>query len=369
MSSNRKPSRNERLKIDRKNLEQENKRKAESDLANTRVYNCRNKSKELTSVEKQRAKESCKKSRADANMRTGKKINLRAESTIYGDYFLIDFVPIFDMSFLLINFKTRQFRKTYKDQKSEIWSCNPKMQKEEYTSYWILDANKGSEVSRSGNWLDNNHVTESQDISLQNFLTRVSIALKDELKLEEEKHFETMLPGFVETGVASHQGLHLDRRDVNLNKPSLSYILHLPLDTEGLQLRLGKLDEKSELKHSLIRVPFGSAILLPLTQLHAGHYGRHGNFRFHAIFSELAWHKSYLMSLEDYLEERNEGNPKKVDVRAIVDKFEREILHTDADVMKNFTRDQKYKYGTYLKNLKQFNPSSAFLSLLAENTN
>ena len=92
-----------------------------------------------------------------------------------------------------------------------------------------------------------------------------------------------------------------------------------------------------------IVVPFGSAILLPLTQLHAGHCGRHGNFRFHAIFSDLAWHSSYLMSLEDYLEERNKGNPKKVDVRAIVDKFERELLHADADEMKNFTRDQKFK--------------------------
>ena len=72
---------------------------------------------------------------------------------------------------------------------------------------------------------------------------KTSIALNDKLKLKGEINFKTMLPGFVKTGVASHQGPHLDRRDVNLNNPSHSYILHLPLETEGLQLRLGKLDE------------------------------------------------------------------------------------------------------------------------------
>ena len=99
MSSNRKPSREERQKIDQKNLELEVKRKAEADLANTRVYRDRNKSKQLTSVEIQKAKESSKKLRADANLRTGNKINLRAESTIYGNYYWIDIVPIFNMSF------------------------------------------------------------------------------------------------------------------------------------------------------------------------------------------------------------------------------------------------------------------------------
>ena len=44
----------------------------------------------------------------------------------------------------------------------------------------------------------------------------------------------------------------------------------------------------------MIHIPFGSGIVLPCTQYHAGHFGSKGNFRFHAVISSGNWHGTSL---------------------------------------------------------------------------
>ena len=175
-----------------------------------------------------------------------------------------------------------------------------------------------------------------------------------------------MTPGFVQTTIPSHQDLHLDRTDVNFETPGHSYILHVPLDVEGMQLRLGKLDDQSRLNHGLIHIPFGSGIILHYTQLHAGHYGSPRNFRFHAVFSEEHWNSNYLMQLHTYLEKATEL--QEVDIKAIVDQFEKDLKESNALEMKT-TKEQKLHRTTYYNHLREFNPSPEFLSLVQTTDN
>ena len=129
-----------------------------------------------------------------------------------------------------------------------------------------------------------------------------------------------------------------------------------------MQLRLGKFDDKFQLKHKLIHIPFGSGIILYLTQLHAGHYGSPGNFRFHAILSEeFSWNGSHLMDLETYLENTTEG--QEVDKQAILDQFEKDLLECNALGMTTDKRKSLHKT-TFYKHLLQFNTCDEFLNLV-----
>ena len=62
--------------------------------------------------------------------------------------------------------------------------------------------------------------------------------LKTEFNLEIS--YDLMIPGFVETGLPTHQELHVDSKDVDVDKPFHQLILHMPLDEEGIFLRLRK---------------------------------------------------------------------------------------------------------------------------------
>ena len=62
--------------------------------------------------------------------------------------------------------------------------------------------------------------------------------------------------------------------------------------------------EDIELVHKLIYIPFGTGVILPATQLHAGHYGSEHDQQFHAVLSRTAWKRSYLQLLEGYIKTR-----------------------------------------------------------------
>ena len=130
-----------------------------------------------------------------------------------------------------------------------------------------------------------------------------------------------------------------------------------------MQLRLGKVDENFKLKHDFIHVPFGSGILLHWTQLHAGHYGNPGNFRFHAVLSEGAWYSSYLFPLKKYLEIKTKD--KEVDIDSIDEEFEKVRLTTSAEMIAA-DKYQKIHRTTYYNHLHRYNPSPAFLSLVKD---
>ena len=119
------------------------------------------------------------------------------------------------------------------------------------------------------------------------------------------------------------------------------------------------------MKHDLIHIPFGSGIILPLKQLHAGHYGTPGKFRLHAVLSDGAWDESSLLSLKNYLDKKAVGS-KNVNTQAIVDQFELDLKSSDPSVMMNKTKMQSLHTTTCENHLRRFFLAQGFLSLLAE---
>ena len=102
-----------------------------------------------------------------------------------------------------------------------------------------------------------------------------------------------------------------------------------------------------------------------MTQLHAGHYGSQGNFRFHAILSDGAWNSSYLLPLKEYLDKRTVGIDN-INTQAIVDQFLEDLKKKDPSEMKKITREQKLITTTYIKHLRRLFPVNSFLSLIED---
>ena len=347
----------DKQKIYRKKLANSNITKSQS---NEEIQKIQKKLAEENYIAKKR-----NKARINAPIRITKK------KSDYGNYYWIDSIPICDMTQLLTQFKTTEFRKSYDNNRAEVNACNNEANTDyEPSTYWMLDQNKGQTIGNiAGNWMDNRNTSSTNIISLNNFMTKVEIGLNEYLKkydgLKEDINFITKTPGFVQTTIPTHQELHLDTKDVNFKKPGHSYILHVPLDYEGMHLRLGQINKKCELKHGLIHIPFGSGILLHYTHLHAGHYGNPRNFRFHAVFSDTAWNGSELMPLKLYLK------MKKINNDDITTDFETYINNENKKEKEKNTLDEletttaeKLHRTTYYKHLIRFNPSPEFLPLV-----
>ena len=217
----------------------------------------------------------------------------------------------------------------------------------------MLDQKNGKTKDIGGNWMDHPNTSSTNNIFLNNFMMKVGIGLNK--YFNKDINFLITTPGFVQTTIPTHQELHIDTKNVNFEEPGHSYILHVPLDTEGMHLRLGKINKKSELNHGLIHIPFGSGILLHYTQLHAGHYGNPSNFRFHAVISDKAWDGSHLMPLGKYLKKRM--TLKDYAITKNVTDFKKDINNIKAlDEIKT-TKAEKLHRTTYYNHLLQFNPS------------
>jgi hypothetical protein len=98
----------------------------------------------------------------------------------------------------------------------------------------------------------------------------------------------TFAPGVVYTEDSYSQAAHLDFDETSLEPTKKSWIIHLPLQKEGMLLSIWDLpivkDERhDQAKHDYIFVPFGSYIALRSDVLHSGVYGSSGNSRFHMI--------------------------------------------------------------------------------------
>ena len=276
------------------------------------------------------------------------------------------------MTQLLTQFKTTEFRTTFDINSAQVTACNNNDNKKfEASTYWLLDQTKGKTRGIGGNWMDNSNISSTNIIFLNNFMTKVIIGLNTYFKeqgiVKEDIKFIIRTPGFMQTTIPTHQELHLDTKNVtfkDIEEPGHSYILHVPLDTEGMHLRLGQINNKSELNHGLIHIPFGSGILLRKTQLHAGHYGNPKNFRFHAVFSDEAWDGSELMPLKLYLKTKK---LKDDAISKIVEDFKEYIndknTNNELDEMETTTAEKLHRT-TYYNHLLKFNPSPEFLSLV-----
>ena len=379
MAPRNKPLKRDRDKNDVENLtlentrrEQAKKRAAKQKEYRTKVANSNEQTNSLQAeLQKKKQKERTKLAKKRHAARINHSIKVTQKKEDYGDYLWIDSIPICDMTQLLTNFKTTEFQKMYEKNCTPVSACNPpsrtKERKDVYATYWILNESNGKPIKNNiAHWKNHPHTSETHDIVLSNFMKKIGSGINAELKennaeLKENITFHIMNPGFVQTKIPNHQHLHLDRKDINFQNPGQSYIIHVPLDVEGMQLRLGKFDDKFQLKHGLIHIPFGSGIILYLTQLHAGHYGSPGNFRFHAVLSEDAWDGTYLMQLETYLEKTTEG--QEVDKQAILDQFEKDLLECNALGMTT-KKGQSLRKTTFYNHLLQFNTCDEFLNLV-----
>ena len=361
-----KPTRLIRIKTNANYLTVEDEQKQVAANHSTRVYNWKkdpkNKDKASNNVDPSIKKQREKDSRLRNSLRMSHEVILTKKTTDFGEYFLIHSVPILDMTQLLINFKTPEFRTIYNNNKAIIKACNLHLKSEsQYSTYWLLNNNKGKDVARSGTWEDQHYTSSSNDIVLKNFMIKVAKGLN---KVLHENITFSIIPGFVETTIATHQDLHVDRKINNFQNKDESYILHVPLEYEGMQLRLGKVDENFQLNHGFIYVPFGSGIVLHWTQLHAGHYGKPGNFRMHAVLSEGAWNGSHLFELKAYLEKKYEG--QEVDIKSIVDQFKIEKDSTSTEMKESGEKNWSLYRTTYFRNLRTYNPAPDFLSLVKD---
>ena len=91
----------------------------------------------------------------------------------------------------------------------------------------------------------------------------------------------------------------------------------------------------------MIHIPLGSGVILFIDQLHAGHYGKENNIRYHAILADEGWDGSQLLLLEDYnkkhLRMSVEGARYYADTwRDNVSR--REIAHDKKDAVKKYDK-------------------------------
>ena len=102
------------------------------------------------------------------------------------------------------------------------------------------------------------------------------------------KKTHSIAPGVVYTENSYNQAAHIDFDETEKPAVEKSWILHLPLQKEGLLLSVWDLPIKDDARntgaqHEYVFVPFGSYICLRSDVLHSGVYGSTGNSRFHMI--------------------------------------------------------------------------------------
>ena len=244
-------------------------------------------------------------------------IFLTSKETNFGDYFMIDRLPGNVMKFLIENFKNVDFEERYENSSARIHACNDRsMSYEDRSSFWLLHQIKGKDIkgSKSFDWRSNNRIREGEKIVLDGILELLKNAIQ--IATKNEAGTTKMIPGFVRTGLAVHQEFHLDNKNINLDDKNEAFIVHIPLCVEGMWLRLAKLQNNAILVDEMLHIPFGSGVILPSYQLHTGHYGKVGNFRFHAVISNTDWPGDGLLNLENYLKKNKKV--KKGDKKLIL---------------------------------------------------
>lgn len=102
------------------------------------------------------------------------------------------------------------------------------------------------------------------------------------------RNTHSLAPGVFYTARPDPQGAHLDFDETNLPHAKKSWILHMPLQKEGMLLSVWDLPVRNQGRdvnalHEYVFIPFGSYIALRSDVLHSGVYGPPGNTRFHMI--------------------------------------------------------------------------------------
>jgi hypothetical protein len=249
---------------------------------------------------------------------------------------LVDPVPHYMMLQMLVHCFSSEFQSQYDTRKTKIDlpkgnsqnhrvdACGDKVDSSKGASYYMLNWNNSKPLIRpsltENRWENNTTMSVSGITVIDSLGKLLSTALKAQVGGEKDFQFA---PGFVSTRGAAHQELHVDSPVAYQAKEGNGgYILHMPLTTEGLTLRIANLDDgiqaqmngpltgeeiKGDLPADIMihdffyHVPFGKALLLPERQWHAGFYGKSNNLRFHAVFFRGEFEAASLMLLEQSL--------------------------------------------------------------------
>jgi hypothetical protein len=93
------------------------------------------------------------------------------------------------------------------------------------------------------------------------------------------KDTHSLGPGIVYTDAAYAQAAHTDFDECECEASKKSWILHMPLQKEGMLLSVWDYDHL----HNYVFIPFGSYLAIRSDVMHSGVYGEAGNCRFHLI--------------------------------------------------------------------------------------
>ena len=186
------------------------------------------------------------------------------------------------MGQMIIEFICYEFDKKYDYQCSNICAGNTLLPEGQKSMYWMFE-NK-SHAKTKGDWTTNSQL-DLKEIGAMNHMEKVlfdALNTYNKTNNMKERTYKYYLSGIVKTGDAQNQALHLDSMNPDYEDPYSELIVHIPKEQEVQWLRTGKevLNEDGEVEnliHKMIHIPFGSYVLLPMTQLHAGHYGVFAN--------------------------------------------------------------------------------------------
>ena len=223
------------------------------------------------------------------------------------DAFICKCIPV-HLFFRLIEACKRISKKDFDSYSNQINGGNRGNEgSTQYLMYhWTRKSGVKPSMNEEGhNWLANQLLTEDDVAAIASFLKLV----KDEYGRVTGRKMEGWMshPGILKTVQSAHQTLHRDTRSPDTN----AFILHMPLDIEGLALRLGNSTISSN-SAKYIHVPLGSFLILGVHQYHAGHYGSVGSRRFHAVFQKGGFDDSRLGILESDNSELVEDNPAEM---------------------------------------------------------
>ena len=213
-------------------------------------------------------------------------------------FYIMKNIPFNIMTQLSVSIKTDKIHANM----SGVQGCNQKSVFTDRSKYIMFDPSDGKDwMSAPIVKRNNKHfgIAAWEKFLIDSITTNLN---------HEDENFEYHKPGVVLTTFPQHQELHLDDEDVYDNKKKkgvVTYIYHVPLCSEGLQMRVAELKlegSKVILKEKMIHIDYGDALILPPNIPHSGHYGNRGNLRLHGIISTHHWTGSHLLKLSGIID-------------------------------------------------------------------
>jgi hypothetical protein len=251
--------------------------------------------------------------------------------------YICDFVPKIHLKAMLKFHRSKAFTECYSNNSALIDPFGVRDTKEEdvqYRHYSDMQLDQREKLSHGryfpyyskykgdqSYWYDQGFEGAHEGIRVvDEFMDKISKGvkkvIKEESKIETEIEFKEMHGvAITTTHDAFHQRAHLDHckayDKANDSPEKRAYIGHMPLQSEGMVLRLDNptkkmlnclnareegdatvvLNNSSEVveDHLYLHIPFGSILLIDDRTFHGGHYGTAAKHRFHFVLSPYDW--------------------------------------------------------------------------------